>query len=83
MSDKNPPVVGLQLRVLDRKTKEQKEDSGMMGVNKDIRAGNPVIPVGLKLPVNTLIPGSYVAELQAKDSAGNTTVVRAADFEVE
>jgi hypothetical protein len=76
-------VVALQLRVLDRKTKEQKEDSGLIGVNKDIRAGNPVIPVGLKLPVNTLTSGSYVAELQAKDSAGNTTVVRAADFEVE
>jgi len=81
--DKTPPVVALQLRVLDRKTKEQKEDSGLIGVNKDIRAGNPVIPVGLKLPVNTLTSGSYVAELQAKDSAGNTTVVRAADFEVE
>ena len=81
--DKNPPVVGLQLRVLDRKTKEQKQDSGLIGVNKDIRAGNPVIPVGLKLQVNTLTPGSYVAELQAKDSVGNTTVVRAADFEVE
>jgi len=83
MLDKSPPVVGLQLRVLDRKTKEQKQDSGLIGVNKDVRAGNPVIPVGLKLPVNTLTPGSYVAELQAKDSAGNTTMVRAADFEVE
>jgi VWFA-related protein len=83
MLDKTPPVVGLQLRVLDRKTKEQKGDSGLIGVNKEQRAGNPVIPVGLKLPVNTLAPGSYVAELQARDSAGNTSVVRAADFEVE
>jgi hypothetical protein len=83
MLDKTPPVVGVQLRVLDRKTKEQKGDSGLIGVNKELRAGNPVIPVGLKLPVNTLTPGSYVAELQAKDSAGNTSVVRAADFEVE
>jgi hypothetical protein len=83
MLDKTAPVVGLQLRVLDRKTKEQKQDTGLIGVNKDLRAGNPVIPVGLKLPINTLSAGSYVAELQARDSAGNTSVVRAADFEVE
>jgi hypothetical protein len=47
-----------------------------------IRAGNPVIAVGLKLPVAALAAGSYRAELTALDSAGKS-VVRSTDFEVE
>jgi len=47
-----------------------------------IHAGNPVIPVGLRLPVASLAAGSYRAELTALDSAGKS-VVRSADFEIE
>jgi VWFA-related protein len=79
----NPPVVGIQLRVLDRKTKEAKQDTGVVGVNNFLHPGNPVIPVGMKLPVNTLNPGSYVAELKAVDSTGHTSAVRTAEFDVE
>ena len=80
--DATPPVVGVELRVLDRKTKEAKQDSGMIGVNNEIRAGNPVIPLGLKLPIDKLAPGSYSVELKAVDSAGNTKV-RVRDFDLE
>ena len=69
--------------MIDRKSKEAKGDSGVVSVDKAIRAGNPVIPVGLKLPIDTLSPGSYIAELRAVDSLGNTSPIRAADFEVE
>jgi hypothetical protein len=48
-----------------------------------MQKGNPVIPLGLKLPVNTLDPGSYRVELTALDSAGNKSQPRSADFEVE
>jgi hypothetical protein len=78
----NPPQVGVQLRLVDRKTGEQKMDSGVVEVANFIRAGNPVIAVGLKLPVSTLAAGSYRAELTALDSAGKS-VARSADFEVE
>jgi hypothetical protein len=78
----NPPKVGVELRLLDRKTGEQKVDSGIVEVASFIRAGNPVIAVGLKLPVATLTAGSYRAELTASDSAGKS-VVRSADFEVD
>ena len=78
----NPPQVGVQLRVMDRKTGAPKMDSGVIQVASFIRAGNPVIPVGLKLPVASLIAGSYRVELTASDSAGKS-VVRSADFEVE
>ncbi len=78
----NPPKVGVQLRLLDRKTGEQKMDSGVIEVASFIRAGNPVIPVGLKLPLASLIAGSYRVELTASDSVGKS-VARSADFEVE
>jgi len=75
--------VGVQLKVLDRKTGQAKIDSGMVTAASFIQKGSPVIPVGLKLPVNTLDPGSYRVELVAIDSAGNHSTTRTADFEME
>jgi len=79
----NPPQVMLQVRVLDRKTGQVSSDVGTFDVASAIRAGNPMVPVGMKLPVASLAPGSYRAELKAVDSAGNQTVLRSADFELE
>jgi VWFA-related protein len=78
----NPPKVGVELRLVDRKTGERKVDSGVVEVANFMHAGNPVIPVGLRLPVASLAAGSYRAELTASDSAGKS-VVRSADFEIE
>ena len=80
--DKTPPVVGVQIRVLDRNTKKALEDSGMMAVNKEMRPGSPVIPVGLKVSVDKLAPGAYRVEVKAADSKNNL-VTRTADFDVE
>jgi VWFA-related protein len=82
-SSSSPPQVGVQLKVLDRKTGQAKIDSGMVTAASFIQKGSPVIPVGLKLPVNTLDPGSYRVELVAIDSAGNHSTTRTADFELE
>jgi hypothetical protein len=46
-------------------------------------AGNPMIALGLKLPVATLDPGSYRVDLRAVDSTGQSTKTRSAEFEVE
>jgi hypothetical protein len=81
-TDKTPPIVGVQLRVLDRKTQEAKQDSGLMGVNSEIRTGNPVIPIGLKIPLDKLNPGAYRVEVTAKDALNNSKT-RVADFDVE
>ena len=78
----NPPKVGVELRLVDRKTGERKVDSGVLEVANFMHAGSPVIPVGLRLPVASLAAGSYRAELTASDSAGKS-VVRSADFEIE
>jgi hypothetical protein len=81
-ADKTPPIVGIQIRVLDRKTKEARQDSGMFAVSKEIRAGNPVIPVGLKILLDKLSPGAYTAEVKAMDALGNSKM-RTADFDLE
>ncbi len=83
LAGEHPPVVGIQLRVLDRKTGEAKSDSGLMNVAALIRTGNPVIPIGLKLPTNTLTPGAYRAEVKAVDSIGNASTARLVDFDLE
>jgi VWFA-related protein len=83
LAGKDAPKLGLQLRIVDRKSGEQKVDTGFISMANYVRAGNAVVPVGLKVPVDALAPGAYRAELKAIDTAGNASVVRAADFAVE
>jgi hypothetical protein len=47
------------------------------------KTGDPVIPLGLQIPVTKLDPGSYRVELRAGDSVGNNSKTRTADFELE
>jgi hypothetical protein len=53
------------------------------GAAPEVKAGNPVVAVGLKLPLETLPPGAYRLELRATDSRGNAAPARSADFQVE
>jgi len=79
----NPPKLGLELKVVDRKTGAQKIDAGFTNTASAISPGNPVVPLGMKLPVGSLPAGSYKVEVTALDSAGNSTKPSSADFEVE
>lgn len=74
--------VGVDMRLVDKKTGQPKLDSGFMPLSAYIKAGSPMIPVGLRLPLEKLDPGSYRAEFQAKDTAGNVSMLRSTDFEV-
>ena len=74
--------VGFELKVLD-KSGAEKFDTGLQNAESFMKAGSPVIAVGMKLPVAKLEPGTYKAALQAVDSAGNKSIPRTADFEVE
>jgi hypothetical protein len=73
--------VGAQLRILDKKTGEPKLDSGGVEISNFIKAGNPVMNVALKVPVNGLAPGAYQLELKTVDSAGKTAM-RTEDFDI-
>ena len=77
-----PPQVMLRLKVQDRKSGALADDTGLMSAATLIEPGNPVIPVGLQLPVAKLAPGGYRLFLQAVDSAGRSSTVRWMDLDV-
>jgi VWFA-related protein len=79
---KNATAVGIKIRVLDRKTGEQKEDTGFLKVDPLPAGGNPVIPLAYKMPVANLVPGSYQLEFSVEDTGGKL-VKRTADFEMK
>ncbi len=73
---------GMQIRILDRKSGEQKFSTGMMRVDAPARTENPVIPLGERIPVDKVDPGQYIVEVEALDQAGST-VKRTADFDLQ
>jgi VWFA-related protein len=82
LTEEKPPDVDFSLRVVDRKTNEQKAGAASVSLAKYIRPGNPLIPVILNVPVKDLPAGSYRLDLMGHDSVGKSQV-RSADFEVE
>jgi len=80
LSSANPPGVGLQMKVLDRKTGAQAFEMHGLLVNDP---GNPVVPLGMRLPLDKLNAGSYELQLTAIDTAGRQTSARTANFDVE
>jgi VWFA-related protein len=81
LKNPNPPEVAYELIVVELKSGQQKLHVGDRTPKG--KAGDPVIPLGLKLPVASLSPGAYRVDLRAVDSVGNASKTRSADFEVE
>ena len=79
---KDPVEVAVAMKIVDRKSGEQKVDSGWIRVPIPEKSTNPVLPVGLKLPVTGLAPGAYRVEMSALDKPGKP-VVRTTDFDIE
>ncbi|MGB6942463.1 MAG: VWA domain-containing protein [Bryobacteraceae bacterium] len=79
---KAPPLVVFDLRVLDAKTGEQKEDTGLIRVGLPSQTGSPMVPLLGKIPVDSLAPGAYKVEIKAQDDAGKE-FKRTADFQIE
>ena len=77
----NPPKVAFEFKVVERKSGQEK-----FSLRQRIepgKTGDPVIPLGLQLPLAKLDPGSYRVELRAGDSVGNASKTRTADFDVQ
>jgi VWFA-related protein len=77
-----PVQVTMRLRLLDAQSRVQKWDSGDIDLSALVKSGNSVIPVALKLPVATLPPGAYRAELTVNDPAGGQAA-RNIQFRIE
>jgi hypothetical protein len=78
----NKPAIGLQIRVLDRKTKEEKFSTGLMKLDISGVSNNPTVPLAERIPLDTIAAGQYTVEVQARDSAGKLAT-RTADFDLE
>ncbi len=77
------PKVGLKMRIVDEKTGKSALEANIPDTSSSIIPGNPVIPMGVPLPLAGLQPGNYEVELLATDSAGHTTATRKAVFSIE
>jgi VWFA-related protein len=76
------PEVAVQIRTLDRKTLQAKTDSGVIKLNTQTANTSGMLPVSVTMPLTQVETGSYLLEVRALDSAGNT-VRRVAPFDVE
>lgn len=83
IAEDKPAKVGLKLNITDQKTGKSELEAGIPDTQSSVIPGNPVIPMGVPLPIDKLQPGTYVVELSATDSAGNSSVARKAVFSVE
>jgi VWFA-related protein len=77
----SPAALNIRMILLDAKTGKPGKDTGMAPLNAQIEPGNPLVPVGLIVPVAELNPGSYTARITALDAAGRESTA-SIDFEV-
>ena len=82
LTSANPPLVGMGYRIFERTSNKEIFFTGVVRADDFIQKGSPVIPVGLKVKVKDLQPGSYRLVMQAVDGAGNHAPDRTADFDV-
>ena len=82
LTSATPPVVGMAYRILERSTNKQVFFTEVVRADDFIQKGNSVIPVGMKVKVDDLKPGSYRLVMQAVDSAKNHAPDRTVDFDV-
>ena len=77
----NRPDIGIQIRTLD-KTGQPTSDTGIVKLNGLQVNENGTLPVSVTMPLSQVASGSYLLEVKALDSAGNS-VRRVAAFDVE
>lgn len=78
----NSPEVAVQIRTLDRQSGQPKTDSGILKLNTQPVNESGMLPVSVTMPLTQVQAGSYLLEVRALDSAGNS-VLRVAPFDVE
>ena len=78
----NPPLVGMAYRIFERSTNKEMFFTQLVRADEYIQRGNPVLPIGMKVKVEDLKPGSYRLVMQAVDSVNNHAPDRSVDFDI-
>jgi VWFA-related protein len=81
--DANPPAVGCEYVVTDLKTGKKVLSTGGIPVANFEQKGNPVIPLALKVPIDTFAPGDYRLEMWAGEAGGAVSKIRSVTFTAE
>ena len=82
LTSATPPVVACAYRIFERSTNKQVFFTDLIRADDFIQKGNSVIPIGMKVKVDDLKPGSYRLVMQAVDAANNHAPDRSLDFDV-
>jgi hypothetical protein len=82
LTSEKPPIVAAGYTIFERATNNKIFTTGAVRCEDFIQKGNPVIPVGMKLKVDDLKPGSYRLVMQAVDSANSHAPDRTVDFDI-
>jgi hypothetical protein len=83
LTDPNPPAVRVAFNIVDAKTGEVVLGAHDIDTSSYLETGNPVVPLGLKVPIDQLPPGSYRLDFQASDASGALSAVRSVGFDAE
>ncbi len=78
-----PPAVHIAFNIVNMKTGETLISSRGVNPISSIEKGNTVVPLGLRIPINELPPGSYRIDLQATDESGARSRIRSVGFDAE
>jgi hypothetical protein len=77
------PRVGVLFNIVDRKTNQHVYSSNTILLDTLAHAGSPLIPVAQQIPTDSLQAGEYRLEVRARNSAGEASPTRTADFILE
>jgi len=83
LAEPNPPAIRIAYRVIDLKTGKQVFEASNIDPAAAIQKGNPVVPIGLKVPVKDIPSGDYRLDMQAYDTSGSMTTIRTVRFVAE
>ena len=82
LTSATPPAVAMAYRIFERSTNKQIFFTQIVRADDYIQKGNSVIPIGMKVKVDDLKPGSYRLMMQAVDGANNHAPDRTVDFDI-
>jgi hypothetical protein len=82
LTAEKPPVVGVGYTIFELAGNTKIFSTGAVHADNFIQKGNPVIPIGLKVKVDELKPGSYRLMMQAVDSLQHHAPDRVVDFDI-
>jgi VWFA-related protein len=79
----NPPALRVSFNIVDLKSGQVVLGSHGLDPAPFIEKGNTVVPLGMKIPLDQLAPGSYRLDFQASDASGAITPIRSVGFDAE